>query len=416
MSRFAIRAYLAAAKRHLQKTLKEKSHASFVIGNESADLDSITCALVYGYILSSKPEARSKGDYVIPITNIPSADLHLRPELTALLKHADIKPSELITLDDLGQEQLPVEKTNWTLVDHNALQGPLGQLYRTRITGCIDHHTDESTVPQSATPRIISKSASCASLVTNHLRSDWQTLSDSAMTVGAAHPQDNERLVDDFAYTSTWDAQVAKLALGSILIDSINMGAEHKITDADRKAVRFLEAKIYISRKYGKDYDRDRFFEEINDAKSDVSALSLEDILRKDYKQWTEGDLKLGISSVVKPCQYLHQQKASEEKAFQCPLVRFAESRELNLFAVMTAFNDNGTFERQLLLLALDEKGKEAAERFAKNAAGQLKLVEGKDSPIGEGEQVPYQQFWDQQNLEASRKQVGPLLRESMSS
>lgn len=176
----------------------------------------------------------------------------------------------------------------------------------------IDHHEDEKAVPSDAKPRIIEKAGSCNSLVTNYVRDVWQQLSDSAMTVGAAHPQDNERLVDDFAYTSTWDAKIAKLALGSILIDSINMKAEHKVTEADKKAVRFLEAKINISRKYGKDYDRDRFFKEIDDAKSHVDSLSLEEILRKDYKQWTEGDLTLGISSVVKPIQYLHKHKASE--------------------------------------------------------------------------------------------------------
>ncbi|CAK4033141.1 related to exopolyphosphatase [Lecanosticta acicola] len=416
MSRFAIRAFLAAAKRHLQKSLKEKTHTSFVIGNESADLDSITCALVYGYILSSKLEARKAGRFVIPVANIAASELPLRPELTALLKHADIKPLELITLDDLGDEPLPVEKTDWTLVDHNALQGKLGDLYRSRVTGVIDHHDDEKAVSRGVDVRIIEKSGSCNSLVTNHLRETWQQLSDSAMTVGAAHPQDNVTLVDDFAYTSGWDAQVAKLALGAILIDTINMKAEHKVTDADKKAIRFLEAKIHISHKYGKDYDRDRFFQEIDDAKSDVSALSLEDLLRKDYKQWTEGDLTLGISSVVKPCQYLHKHKAADGETFQCPLVRFAKSRNLNLFAVMPAFNDNGTFERQLLLLALDDKGRAAAERFAENAKAKLELADGKDSPISGDAEVPYQMFWDQHNLEASRKQVAPLLRGSMSS
>ena len=104
MSRLSIRAYLSAARRHLQKCLKEKSHTSFVIGNESADLDSITCALIYGYLMSERPEVKRSGSLVIPITNIPACDLQLRPELAALLKHADIKPSELITLDDIGTD------------------------------------------------------------------------------------------------------------------------------------------------------------------------------------------------------------------------------------------------------------------------------------------------------------------------
>ena len=87
--------------------------------------------------------------------------------------------------------------------------------------------------------------------------------------------------VDDFAYTSTWDAQIAKLALASILIDTVDLKADSKITEDDRKAVRFLEAKINISRKLGKDYDRDRFYAEINDAKSHLDDLSLEEEMAK---------------------------------------------------------------------------------------------------------------------------------------
>lgn len=409
MSRLSIRAYLAAAKRHLQKTIKEKSHTSFVIGNESADLDSITCALVYSYILSEKLEAKKSGKYIIPITNIPSSELRLRPELKALLKHADIKPEELITLDDIGTEPLPKDKTEWTLVDHNSLQGKLGELYHSRVTGAIDHHVDEGTVPKDGEPRVITKAGSCNSLMVNYIRDTWQKISDSAMTVGAAHPQNNETLIDDFAYTSTWDAQAAKLALGSILIDTVNLKAEHKVTDHDKKAVRFLEAKINIS-KLGKDYDRDTFFNEINEAKKHLDDLTLEEILRKDYKQWTEGDLTLGISSSVKSIEYL----ASKDEEFESALKKYAKSRSLQLFAIGPSFAENGKFQRQLLLMAFNEKAKEAAEKFVKLGKDELKLEDAKDSPLKDDKDVTFQHFWDQKNLDASRKRIAPLMREAM--
>lgn len=409
MSRLSIRAYLAAAKRYLQKSLKEKSHVSFVIGNESADLDSITCALVYSYILSEKVEAKKSGKYVIPVTNIPASELRLRPELKALLKHADIKPQELITLDDLGEEPLPKDKTEWTLVDHNALQGKLGELYHARVIGAIDHHVDEGTVSKDAEPRVITKAGSCNSLMINYIRDTWQKISDSAMTVGAAHPQNNETLVDDFAYTSTWDAQAAKLALGAILIDTVNLKAEHKVTEHDKKAVRFLEAKINIS-KLGKDYDRDRFFNEINEAKNDLDDLTIQEILRKDYKQWSEGDLTLGISSSVKSVEYL----ADKEEDFEGNLKKYAKSRNLQLFAVGSSFSDGGDFKRELLLMAFNDKAKEAAEKFVKLGKDELQLVDAKNSPLKDDKEVMFQQFWDQKNLDASRKRVAPLLREAM--
>ncbi|EME43554.1 hypothetical protein DOTSEDRAFT_54330 [Dothistroma septosporum NZE10] len=410
MSRLSIRAYLSAARRHLQKCLEEKNHTSFVIGNESADLDSITCALIYGYLLSESPEIKRSGRLVVPITNIPAADLQLRPELTALLKYADIKPSELITLDDISTESLPADKTSWTLVDHNSFQGKLGELYRSRVIGVIDHHDDEHTVPEDAQPRVISKTGSCQSLVINHLRDTWQKISDSAMTVGAAHPQNNETLVDDQAYTSTWDAQAAKIALGAILIDTVNLKAEHKVTENDKKAVRFLEAKINISRKYGKDYDRDRFFTEIDDAKSDLEGLSLEDILRKDYKQWTEGDLTLGISSCVQPISYL----ASKQKDFQGATKKFAQSKSLDIFVIMPAFKESGDFRREILLMSLSGNGKEAAERFIKNGQEELKLEDKESVALSKDSEITTQFFWNQKNLDASRKRVGPLLRGAM--
>lgn len=412
MSRLSVRAFLAAAKRSLHLAIKEKGHASFVIGNESADLDSITCALIYGYIASSKPGVASSGKYVIPITNIPSSDLALRPELTALLKHADIKPSDLITLDDLGKDFLPADKTHWTLVDHNVLQSKLGELYRSRVNGVIDHHDDEKVVPSNVAPRIIQKAGSCSSLVVNYLRDTWQQLSDSASTVGAAHPQDNERLIDDFAYTSTWDAQAAKLALGAVLIDTINMKAEHKVTEHDKKAVRFLEAKINISRKLGKDYDRDTFFNEIDAAKSDIDGLSLEDILRKDYKQWTEGDMTLGISSVVKDIHWLSER----EEDFQSTVREYAKGKKLQLFAIMTTYNDDEGFHRELLVIALDNKAKEAAERFIENGKGELQLVDVEKPSVSKDANVTLHHHWNQGNLEASRKQVAPLMREAMGS
>lgn len=421
----SVRTFLVTAKRNLQQAIKDQTPTSFIIGNESADLDSITCALVYGYIQSSKIESKRTGKVYIPITNLSASDLSLRPELTALLQHADISPSELITLDDLSlgggggggnsPPFLPAEKTDWTLVDHNSLQGKLGDLYRNRVHAVIDHHEDENVITHHASPRIISQSASCSSLVTNYLRDTWQDLGSMvSSTIGSA--QEDGRLVDDFPYASTWDAQVAKLALGAILIDSINMQATHKISDHDTKAVRFLEAKIHISLKYGKDYHRAAFFTQLNDAKSNIEALSLRDILRKDYKQWQEGDLRLGISSVVQSIEYLRERK---DENLTHVVQKWASEKSLNVFAIMTAHHhgdDDDGFRRELVLYAFDDQGKNAAERFFHKGGGELQLEDaaGSNSDGSAQGTFVFERYWNQNNLEASRKRVGPLLRENM--
>nr|POE86561.1 putative exopolyphosphatase [Quercus suber] len=409
-ARMSVGVFLKTAKKHLHQALAGKTSVTFVIGNESADLDSIASAVVYGYIQSSTFDAVKANKLCIPVSNIPAADLSLRPELTALLRHAGASPSDLITWDDLGPLPMSLADTNWTLVDHNVLQGRLGELYRDAVSGVIDHHDDEEKIPPTASPRIIEKSGSCSSLVTNYCREALDAIAATSTKIGASHGQD-DKLVDDFAYTSTWDAQVAKLALAPILIDTVNFDATDKVTEHDRKAVKYLEARINISPRLGKDYDRQRFFTEINEAKSDLSGLSLDDILRKDYKQWTEGDLRLGMSSVVQNLEYLLEKKADDLVA---ELLGFAEKRKLHLFAVMTAYNtDSGGFARELLLLATAE-GQKAAERFAQDCTTELQLETSQIKLHDGKEKAAWLRVWDARNLKASRKQVGPLIREAM--
>jgi exopolyphosphatase len=408
----SIRTFLITAKRHLQKSTQEKGTASFAIGNESADLDSITSALLYAYLQSSTLSNRRSDSYVIPVTNIPASDLPLRPELTALLQHANVKPSDLITVDDLGKPPLPLSKTEWTLVDHNKLLGALGEHYSSSMTGAIDHHEDEGAVPKDAALRVIEKAGSCSSLVTNYLRSTWDEIASASSSLGASIAQDCGKLIDDAHYTSAWDAQVAKLALASVLIDTYNMKDTSKVTEHDRKAVRYLEARINASPKYGKSYDRDAFFEEINAAKSDLNGLSLEDVLRKDYKQWSEGDLTLGVSVAVKPIEYLKTKSGSFLKS----LAEFAAHRNLDIFALMTAYTDeSGNFARQLLVLGLDDgKPVEAVRTFTGKASEGLKLADSRLDLGEKEEKVRELRLWNQGNVGASRKRVGPLLREAM--
>jgi exopolyphosphatase len=419
MSRFSIATFLSQAKRQLQQASKNEATTSFVVGNESADLDSITSALVYSYIKSSHPDARRTNTLTIPVTNIPASDLALRPELTTLLSHANLKPSDLITLDDLPP--LSPSKTSWTLVDHNALTGQLASTYSASATiaACIDHHDDESFVPATATPRIITKTGSCCSLITTHLHEPWVQLALFSSSIGAANGQQSYLVIDDTAYTSTWDAQVALLALGAILIDTQNLTSTHKVTKHDSQAVKLLEAFVNMSPRLSPKYDREAFYAKLDAAKSDISALSLTDILRKDYKAWSDNGLALGIASVVQGLPFLREKadaEAGSKDALVPACVEFAKERSLGLFAVMTAFtNPKGDFERELLLLATEEgKPSEAAKKFVERSAGELKLVELDQPASEEGISVAWIGVWRQDNLEASRKQVAPLLREAM--
>jgi exopolyphosphatase len=366
----------------------------------------------------------------VPITNLTAADIQLRPEFLAAFKHANIEAKHLITLDDLPplsdiRTGLKPENTKWILVDHNALQGQLGKLYSASVAGVIDHHDDEGKVPEDTgdEPHVIEKSGSCSSLVANYCRSTWDTLSRSALSSGAAHAQ-GDKLLDDDAVVKRWDAQVAQLILASILVDTGNLQDENKTTEHDRKAVEYLEAKIMICPQLSTQFDRTTFYKEINAAKKDIDGLQLQDILRKDYKQWDHGNLKLGISSVVKPINFL-QKKAGDESSAQPPdeafleaLKHFAEERELDMYTVMTtSTSSEGNFQRELLLWAFNERAVSAAKAFATNSESELGLENWDvSSRVTKGDygKDQWRNIWFQRQVQHSRKRVAPLLREAM--
>ncbi|KAK3076590.1 hypothetical protein LTS18_012610, partial [Coniosporium uncinatum] len=171
--RNSLRSFLIHAKSAIRWATHSSQKIIFVIGNESADLDSLTSSILYAYIRSSIPTPGAFTPLYVPVTNIPRADIQLRPEFLALLPHANLEPHHLITLSDLPdlseiKARLPPENTKWILVDHNALQGELGKIYAGRVVGAIDHHDEENMIPEETgvEPRVITKTGSCTSLVT----------------------------------------------------------------------------------------------------------------------------------------------------------------------------------------------------------------------------------------------------------
>ncbi|KAF2673782.1 DHH phosphoesterase [Microthyrium microscopicum] len=388
-SRLSIRAFLAKAKESLHQAIQSQQKLTLVVGNESADLDSLTSSLVYSYIRSATHKP-AYGSLYIPITNIPAADIALRPEFSALLPHAGLQPSSLITLDDLPRDLtsgFAPENTQWILVDHNALQGALGGIYRQRLVGTIDHHDDEHTVPDHTPdePRIIDKAGSCTSLVVEYLGDQWSSLEPAGES----------------------DSQVAKLALASILIDTVNMGDKSKVTAHDEAAVAYLKTKL-------PDFDPGIFYAELQNAKQDVGRLCLHDILRKDYKEWEAGELHLGIASVVKPLTFLIDKASSEDAAssFADSVALFAKDRKLDMFAIMTTYTSEGdAFSRELLVYASSESAVCSLEQFEKNSTSKLSLAswKGEMGDIDKGSL----KVWVQKAVKHSRKQVAPLLREA---
>ncbi|KAF7554537.1 hypothetical protein G7Z17_g2830 [Cylindrodendrum hubeiense] len=380
--RQSLQAFLATARNALTTPAAQRTAPlTFVVGNESADLDSLSSAVVYAYIRTYSPPHTLH----IPLSNLPRADLALRTEMTAVLKSAGLVPADLLTLSDLPE--LDPNDTNWMLVDHNCLTGPLKQ-YAGRIFGCIDHHTDELSVSQSVSLRVVEPCGSCMSLVVEETRQAWDALSREVEGGDAADE----------------DEKLAKIGLASILSDTINLTAKAKVREKDPRAVAFLEAKIRDPV-----FDRNQYFDDISAVKEDISSLNFRDIFRKDYKEWDESGLKLGISCSVQGFDYLVA-KAGGAASLLDDLASWTQERGLDVASLMTTSHPDDEFQRHLLVWGLTDEGKAAVERFRKLGV-ELQLETWGDGALDDGAN---RSAWRQYNLAASRKQVAPLLREAL--
>ncbi|KAL7925736.1 hypothetical protein ACQKWADRAFT_282852 [Trichoderma austrokoningii] len=378
-----LKGFLAAACSAL--TAQRSGPLTFVIGNESADLDSLCSAVVLAYLRSnSSPHALH-----IPLSNIPRSDLILRTEMTAVLERSGLSPADILTLSDLPD--LEPEDTRWFLVDHNALTGKL-QRFQSRVIGCIDHHVDEGMTSPDVKPRLIEPCGSCMSLIIDESRAAWDAFpSLETQDTTVAEEDDN----------------LAKLALAPILIDTLDLKEEHKVKPKDISAVEYLRTKIRSHQ-----FSQTSFFQDITAVKEDIALLSFYDIFRKDYKEWEESGLKLGISCIVQDFDYLLE-KAATPSVFIEELAAWAKERKLDVASVMTTANPGGEFQRHLLVWGMTDRGVVAANNFPAIAKG-LQLEQWREGLLDGDDDK--RKAWRQKDLSASRKQVAPLLRDALKS
>lgn len=214
--------------------------------------------------------------------------------------------------------------------------------------------------------------------------------------------------------------ELARLALAAVLIDTTNM--TNKVTPHDEEVLAFLEAEIAKSVTEGggasEPWDRKKFYNGVWGAKNNVDAMPLRDLLRKDWKEWTESvtgadgvQRKVGIASVLRELAWLKGREAGE--GFVEGVKSWAGERGLDVVSVMTTTGRGGDFRRELFVWVLNEEAEGCLEAFVRMAgeAGLGLSVWGEGALDGDNGR---RRAWCQKNLKASRKQVAPLLRESI--
>lgn len=435
----------------------------YVLGNPSADLDSIISAILYSYCASNRLPTKTPRAHIplLNLHNVPAGSelYRLRPEFVTALHLSTncppLKPDErfenspdsagkllrdhVVTIADFAQtrkeQSEPKDIAAYsTMVDWNAMPYPVdghqgqgsvaglpGVSFRT--VGCIDHHVDEHFVSRDGSipedqPLIIQPGpGSCSSLITNEMvrRGFWAAGADAS--------------------SSAETAQVAKLALAAMLVDTSNLTAEGKVTGADVQAVEFLCNEVG---KGDPEWNKEAFYEEILTAKrNSLDLLTLPEILDRDYKDWSVTTsagkcVKLGFCSSVKPIRWIIE-KAGGPSEFLDAVRSFAatDEKQLDVAVVMTSFTYGGDqFARELFVCAMGEcaPAVDGANAFVAQAGSGLGLEqwsalddncpESREREIHSalnGEDTGlWRRLWAQTNTTASRKQVAPLLRKAV--
>ena len=262
------------------------SRVRLVLGNESADLDSVVCALVHAFHLSVNagaavgtppppPPSAGAGDtggkptqdhhahgrplveYItVPIVNTPRKDLPLRTDVKWMLERARVDWTHLFFSDDADVSRLRDANgpaASVVLVDHNRVTKEWEGLARA-VDVIIDHHEDRGA--HSHATRTIRPCGSCASLVTlavANARSDLSTRdggpasenssSGSITATAATFGLDSDAVLGcsvsvDAESTFNMEPEAAELLLAAIMADTAGM--TNRVTPEDEVAVELL--------------------------------------------------------------------------------------------------------------------------------------------------------------------------------
>lgn len=361
--------------------------------------------------------------------------MHLRPENLLAFKMAhSLDPSVFLHADKVpggglnSLQNLAQLGANFALVDHNRL---LPQFGAGNVTAIIDHHEDEHAHPDAGLRLIKLPIGSCSSLVAQHFRPQWE-----ATLKAPAGPK-----------ASIVPSEVATLLLSAILIDTGGLKSGGKGTPTDQDSAAFLypisnlpDPAQALSGLSDDNHTSTRFseiFATLSEAKQDVGALSTNDLLLRDYKEYVlptassvYPTLKAGLSTVPVGLKPWLEKESDGWTSLLAGVEKYMDDRELDIEGVLTSFNSkSGKHKRELLLVtksghALDTEqakkvmadlvvGFEASKELVlADWESPVKVLLHKRIKVDNEEHGRYGKVWKQENKKATRKQVAPLLRD----
>lgn len=256
-----------------------------VMGNQSADMDSLVSAIALAYIRENS----------VPLVNIPAADLAIRKDALFVLEKFGIDPSVLLYEEEIPLllEQAQLGKIRLTLVDHNELAYDQQKLLPF-VSEIIDHHVDENVNYPELKSKKIQMIGSNTTLIAEEILKN--------------HPDQ-------------MTPELASFLLAPILLDTGNLHDHLKTTPRDVETVNELK-------KVATEKDLDTYFAILLEKKNEVDLTRPDLILKKDFKTYHEGYLTYGISSLPHSVDWNIHNRDLWAKAVQS----FLLSEKLNLW------------------------------------------------------------------------------------
>ncbi|KAF9184802.1 hypothetical protein BGZ51_002689 [Haplosporangium sp. Z 767] len=396
--------FLASGRRHL--TTETSSEVVVVTGNESADLDSIISAITTSLFLSQL-QVLEGNPIIIPFINIPKSDLALRSDVLYILSSNNVNIDNIFFRDDLPLlEQFAAKnpgQLSLFLVDHNMISETMASLAGVKVKGVIDHHVDEQLYKDTAKIRRIETVGSCTSLVADEF------LRNATEKAASLDRRDGEQDMDE-KHRPSWIKQVARMLLGAVLIDTINLNPDYKrVTPLDLAVTK--EILPYT----GWD-NTDGIFDKIDEARRDTTHLSWYDLLRKDYKEWTVTkyesggqSVKVGFSSVSGLMEKYVKRDGVD--TIHKGIKAWSKTNNLDLLVVMLSDDlgeHQGGYQRQVILNPITDKVDGFPDQFETLDEPKLERIKTVDTKsfTKEGGRA-----YRQHNTAASRKQLWPMVR-----
>ena len=330
----------------VQRTLNHAlfESISLVIGNESADLDSLSGSLALAYLRSYEENGGAQQAEALrletakrlylPLMNCRRAEIISRFEFVHVAQKNGLSAESLNFVDDFDLQKAVAEFHNVEVVlyDHN-VPSASQQFLRKHVTAIVDHHDDQTAACYDA----------------GQLRSVDIRKVGSAQTMLALYFQQRAQQL--------LEKQLALFMLSTILIDT--QGFEPKLfanrwVDDDRTAFEFLRSSHFADEGAAEAAARYRELEDVKfDAKMNTD-LGLQQLLVKDYKSFEYKAGRFGYSVFLVSFDSLFAAFGEDGLAQQ--IAQFVAQQGLaGLFLLHCYKNANGPqLDREFLLLLGD--------------------------------------------------------------